>query len=156
MKEKILKRLSLFDIFVILLIILAVLVIGIRYLTKNIEASQDTEPVKITFKVHSLRPEIAEKFKEGQRLIINGNYLGDIENVVVEPMIIESVNASGERVVDESNLYKTVTFDVVTDAVLGETGAIARGVQLNINGTYTIRVGYIRADAILTDIQKIK
>lgn len=156
MKERVFKRLSLFDIFVILLIFIALALIGIRYLTRNVEASAETVPVKLSFQVHSLRPEIAEKFREGEHLIINGNYLGDLENVRIEPLIVESVNAEGERVVDESDLYKMVTFDVETDAVLGDTGVIARGVQLNINGTYTIKAGYIKADAILVDIQEVK
>lgn len=154
--RRFLKKLSLFDMFLILAVLVLAVLVGIRFLSSRGILVKGSATVELTFVSNQVPAEIAAKVKRGDSLLVNNNFFGEIESVRLEPERVETTDREGNLQVQDSNIFKRVIIKVKTDAVEG-TNAYQKGnARLNIGETYNLLAGMVKLQARITDIKKLE
>lgn len=150
------KKLTVFDIFVILLAFVALVLIGIKFLTIKGLTLKGTVPVEVTFMATQIPNEIASKVKEGEELLVNNFYFGKATKVEVNPDYVEVTDYEGNLFKRESTIYSRVFITVKTEAVEGTNGYQRGNVKINIGETYNLFCGPVKLQGKAVGIKKVK
>lgn len=154
--RKFLKRLSPFDIFLIVAVFVLAVLAGIKFLSSRGIFVKGSANIELTFVSNQVPAEIAAKVKRGESLLVNNNFFGEIESVIIEPEKIETTDMEGSLHLQDSKTLKKVTIRVKTDAVEGTNGYQKGNARINIGETYNLLAGMVKLQAKITDIKKIK
>lgn len=130
-----------FDVTVIIVLVLAVLVVGVRFSKANVEKSGKTSSYEISGVIRSVRETSADQIQVGDAIYQSENegYLGTVKSVKTEPAKEAVYKDDGTVVMAEKperyDVYVTLTVDGIemTDGYYTkEMTALSRGTWLPI------------------------
>lgn len=150
------KRLTAFDIFVILTAIVFLILIGIKFLTVRGLSLKGTVPLEVTFMCSKVPNEVTGEINEGQDLLVNNFYFGKVKKVEVKPDKVEISDYNGNLVSADSKIFSRVFLTVETEAVEGTNGYQRGNVKINVNETYYLYSGKTKLNGIIVKIVKLK
>jgi hypothetical protein len=151
---RITRKLTVFDIFLILVILVGITLVGIKFLTSGTLTLKGTRPIEITFIATNVPAEIASQIKDGEELLVNNFFFGQSKDVRIQPDLVENPDDRGNLVVSKSNLNRRVYVSVETEAVEGTNGFQRGNVKINIGENYFIYVGSVKLQGKIIEIRK--
>jgi hypothetical protein len=151
-----LKRLTAFDIFVILAVAVFLILIGIKFLTVRGLSLKGTVPLEVTFMCSKVPNEVTDQIKEEQDLLVNNFYFGKVKKVEVKPDKVEISDFEGNLISAESRIFSRVFITVETEAVEGTNGYQRGNVKINVNETYYLYSGKTKLNGIIVKIVQLR
>ncbi len=138
-----LKKLSYFDIFIILVVITALFIVGIRLVSGSKTVEKEKIPVKLTFLAANIENKIADNLIENSSVFINNSYAGDSVEFQVKPQPFEAITQDGKLKLFESYLKKQVEIIVNTEVEKTDLGYLLDNVNLSIGSQYIVKAGAV-------------
>lgn len=153
-KKLILGRLTYFDVFIIFLLIVAVFIVLIKFISSPGALEENTIRVKLTFLATDLRPEVANNLKTSVSVFVSNNEAGKSLSIKTEPQKIEAITPGGELQTFDSNLKSEVTIIAEADVEKTNIGYFLSDLNLNIGNQYPLKVGAVSIQATLVSINE--
>ena len=137
-KEK--KRLNIFDVLIIVVVIACVAAIGVRvYFTANVNNAD--ESVVITYEVYGISAENAEEFTQGKKIYLQSNdaEVGIINTVIKNASRVEAIDDDGTITVVGDPYLITVTGKMTLYGKTSDSGFFVNGqTQISLGSSLSV------------------
>lgn len=153
-KKKI--KFNIVDIIVVLVIIAAVVLVGSKFVSKDVTTSSSTK-YEISFRCDEVPSFAAEAIKEGDFVTDDdkNSALGVVEKVTVSPSRTYASTADGKWNLAPKDGYNCVEVTAIVDAQEFQHGIIVNAAKYGVGHSLTIRVGKAKIYGRVSGLEKI-
>ena len=157
-KGKLFGKVSVVDIVIVLIVVLAVAFVGYKYTRSGTSNAlfNKTEDVQITFYAELVNDFTAAAIQNGDPVLdyIQSTVIGHVSDVKTGKSILFGVDAKGQQVTTTREGYSSITITVDGKGILGSNGLTILGNTYDIGQTLTIKAGKTQMDIKVKDVRK--
>ena len=157
-KGRLFGKISLIDIFVLIVLALVFMVVFFQIGTNSIAATRESnQPMRITFYKEALEDFTVRVLEEGARVENdnNGTFMGNIVAIEVSESVSYMTDANGKEVASPMEGYSSVKITTEVMGKLSEGSALLNGNLYGAGSLVIIWAGKAKIQLFITDVQPV-